>query len=150
MRIIEQAVDLTIPYVLRPRKEVPYIDRLHVSLELSCLSTPAYFSIFPTSCNAILFPGMYSKITSKKSPSFCMTTFSAGLANLTALLPHSHDCSCYVTRRILAPASLQFLKHTCTHTRLRALYWLVTTLVCVTCAWSWRRCEINPAIIIMW
>jgi len=29
-----------------------------------------------------------------------MTTFSASLTDLTVLLPHSHDCSCYVSRRI--------------------------------------------------
>jgi len=35
----------------------------------------------------------YSRITSTKSPLFCLTTFSAGLTNLTTLLPQSHDCS---------------------------------------------------------
>jgi hypothetical protein len=34
--------------------------------------------------------------------SFCMTTFSASLTNLTVLLPQSHDLSYYVSRRILA------------------------------------------------
>jgi len=68
MSIIEQEMDITEPYALRQRKEVPQIDRLHVSLELSSLSTPAYFSIFPSSRNAILFPDMYSRIISKKSP----------------------------------------------------------------------------------
>jgi len=32
----------------------------------------------------------YSAITSVKSPSFCMTTFSASITNLTVLLPLSH------------------------------------------------------------
>ena len=44
----------------------------------------------------------YSWITSTKSPSFCMTTFGAGLTNLTVLLSQSHDCSCYVSRSELA------------------------------------------------
>ena len=42
----------------------------------------------------------YSRITSTKSPSFCMTTFSASLTYLTALLPQSHDYSRYVNRPI--------------------------------------------------
>jgi hypothetical protein len=41
---------------------------------------------------------MYSRIKSTKSPSFCMTTFSASLTNRTVLLPQSRDCSCYVSR----------------------------------------------------
>jgi hypothetical protein len=45
---------------------------------------------------------MCSGITSTKSPSFGMTTFSTSLANLTVLLAQSHDCSCHVSRRILA------------------------------------------------
>jgi len=50
-----------------------------------------------------------------------MTTISASLTNLTALLPQSHDCSCYVNRRILTPAPLQLLekKMTCAHKTLR-------------------------------
>jgi len=40
---------------------------------------------------------------STKSPSFCTTTFSASLKNLTPLLPQSRDCICYVSRPILAP-----------------------------------------------
>ena len=39
----------------------------------------------------------YSRITSTKSPSFWMRTFSASLTHLTALLPQSRDCSCYVS-----------------------------------------------------
>jgi hypothetical protein len=51
----------------------------------------------------------YSKITSTKYRSFCVTTFSASLRNLTAFKHHSRDSSCYVSR-ILAPPRLQ--KHT--------------------------------------
>jgi hypothetical protein len=53
----------------------------------------------------------YSKITSTKSPSSCMTTFSVSLTNLTVLLPQSRDSSYYVSRRILAPAPLRLQKH---------------------------------------
>jgi hypothetical protein len=54
----------------------------------------------------------YSRITSIKTPSFCMTTFSASLTNHTALLPQSHDISFYVSRPVLAPPSLLLQKHT--------------------------------------
>jgi hypothetical protein len=43
----------------------------------------------------------YSRNTFRDSPPFCMTTFSASLTNLTALLLKSHDCSCYLSRLIL-------------------------------------------------
>jgi len=54
---------------------------------------------------------MYSVIISTKSPSSCVTNFSASLANLTVHLPQSHDSSCYVSRRILAPHPLRLQKH---------------------------------------
>jgi hypothetical protein len=44
----------------------------------------------------------YSRITSTKSPSYGITTFSASLRNLTAFKYQSHDNICYVSRRILA------------------------------------------------
>ena len=50
---------------------------------------------------------LYSGITSKKSPSFCVATFTASLKNTTALLSQSHGCCCYLSRRKLTP--LQFL-----------------------------------------
>jgi len=46
---------------------------------------------------------VYSGTTSTNSPSFCLTDFSSSLTNLIVLLPQSRDCSCYLTRRILAP-----------------------------------------------
>ena len=49
---------------------------------------------------------VYSRITFTKASSFCATTFSVSLTNLTVLLPQSRDCSCYVSRRILAPPPL--------------------------------------------
>ena len=39
---------------------------------------------------------MYSRITSTNSPSFFMITFNARLTNLTARLPQSRVCSCYL------------------------------------------------------
>jgi hypothetical protein len=41
-----------------------------------------------------------------------MTTFSASLTNITVLLPQSHDCSCYVSKRVLALSPLSLQKHT--------------------------------------
>ena len=46
---------------------------------------------------------LYSTITSTYTQLFYITTYIAGLTNLTALLPQSHDCSCYVSRPILTP-----------------------------------------------
>jgi hypothetical protein len=45
----------------------------------------------------------YSRITSTKSQSSCMSTYSSSLTNLTVLLPQSHDCSYYVSRKTLVP-----------------------------------------------
>jgi len=91
----------------------------------------------------------YSRITSKTSLSFCMTTFSASLTNLTALLPESQDCSYYVSRRILAYEPLRLQKHT----DLRAHDFALSPglrhqsrLANVTCVWSWRLCGINPSV----
>jgi hypothetical protein len=55
---------------------------------------------------------MYSGIISTKSPSFCMTNLSVSPTNLTFHLPPSHECSCYVTRRVvLALHPLRLQKH---------------------------------------
>ena len=62
----------------------------------------------------------YSRITSTKSPSFCMITFSASLTNVALLLPQSRGRSCYLTRPITAsPTALTAEEHWSTHTRLR-------------------------------
>jgi hypothetical protein len=101
---------------------------------------------------------------SHKVPSFCMTTFSASLTNLTVLLPQSHDLSYYVSRRpqshdlsyyisrrILARPPLWLRKHT----GLRAHdfahppppnLWQQPRLANVTCAWSWKLHGINSWI----
>jgi len=54
----------------------------------------------------------YSWITSTKSPSFCMTNFSASLTQVTVFLYQSRDCCCYLIRPILAPPPLWLQKHT--------------------------------------
>ena len=92
---------------------------------------------------------MYSRITSTKSPPFCMTTFGGSLTNFTVLLPHSHDSSCYVSRPVLAPPPLWVQKHT----DLRPYgfahspgMWHQPRFANFTCAWSCRLGGINPAI----
>jgi hypothetical protein len=91
----------------------------------------------------------YSRITYTNFPSFCMTTFRASVTNLTALLPQSRDCSCYVSRRILAPPQLWLQKHT----GLRAHefahcaeLWHQPRLANFACPCSWRLCGIDPCI----
>jgi hypothetical protein len=44
---------------------------------------------------------VYSRITSTKSPSFCMTAFRVRLTHITAILPQAHDFLYYVSRRKL-------------------------------------------------
>jgi hypothetical protein len=46
---------------------------------------------------------MYSRVTSKSPPSFCVTNFSTRFTNITVLLKLSCDCSYCVSRTILAP-----------------------------------------------
>jgi len=93
----------------------------------------------------------YSKITSTRSPSFCMTTFSASLTNLTALPPKSDDCSCCVGTGTLVLPPLWLQKHTdlrahdLAHS---AALWLQPSLANVTGAWSWRLCGIYLSIIV--
>jgi hypothetical protein len=48
----------------------------------------------------------YSSVTSTKSHSFSIISFSASLTNFSSLLPQSRDCSCYVSRPIPAPPLL--------------------------------------------
>ena len=51
----------------------------------------------------------YNRIASTKSPPVCMKTFSAGLTNL---LPHSHDCRNYVSKRMLSCPPIRLHQHT--------------------------------------
>jgi hypothetical protein len=83
------------------------------------------------------------------SPSFCMTTFSASLANFTAFLHQSRDCGCYVSRQILAPSLPWLRKHTdiCAHGFAPSPYLChQPRLANITRAWNWRFCGINSAI----
>jgi hypothetical protein len=50
----------------------------------------------------------YTRITSTKCPLFCITTFSASLRVVTALLPQPQDWSSYVLRTILTLFLLWF------------------------------------------
>jgi hypothetical protein len=91
----------------------------------------------------------YSRIISTKSPQFCTPTFSASLTNFTVRSPQSHDCSCYVSRRILTPPPLWLQKHTDLRTRdfgHSPDLGHQPKIANVTCAWSWRLCGIAPAI----
>jgi len=91
----------------------------------------------------------YRRITSTKSPSFCVTAFSASLSNLTAHLPQSRDYSCYVSRLILALPPLRLHNHTDLRAHDFADFtdsWRRPRLGNVTCAWSWRLCGINRAM----
>ena len=95
----------------------------HVNTEFHCLAEsvlivlrrywnfPGLYQTSGYMYPVIVCPGIqtrfgYSGITSTKSASFCVTAFSASLTNLTFLLPQSRDCSCYVSRRILAATPL--------------------------------------------
>jgi hypothetical protein len=92
---------------------------------------------------------IYSRIIFTNSPSFCMTTFSANFTNLTALLPQSHDYSCYVSRPILTPPPRWLQKHTDLRAHDLAPYpdlWHHPSLTNLTCAWSWRLCGITPPV----
>jgi len=91
---------------------------------------------------------VYSRITTIKSPSFCMTTFSDSLANVTLFLIEPHDYSYYISRRKLAHLQIGMLKNT----DLRAYdiahspyLWLQPTNV--NCAWRWKLCGNYPATV---
>ena len=76
-----------------------YVRFIHVIRQDKC-------SIFVQVYSVRRYKVCYSRITFTKSLSFCMTTFSASLTNLTPLLPQSRDSSCYVSGPILAPPPL--------------------------------------------
>ena len=92
---------------------------------------------------------MYIRITSTKSPSFCMTAFSACLTIPVVFLPQSRACSYHVCRRTLIPPPLWLQKHTDLHAHDFAHsphFGYQPSIVNVTCVWSWRLCGINPTI----
>jgi hypothetical protein len=83
---------------------------------------------------------MYNRITSTKSPSVLMATFTS----LMDLLHQLHDCICYVRRRILALPPLWLQKHTSLSAHDFAHspdLWHHPTLAIVTSARSWRLLE---------
>ena len=107
------------------------------------------FFLFPEGKRVLL---NHRRITSTKSPSYCMTIFSASLTNLTALLFQSRDCSYYVSRRILALPPLWLQKHTYLRAHEFAHspdLWHQPRRSKVTCIWGWRLCGINHAIIVL-
>ena len=85
--------------------------------------------------------GFYSRITSTKSPTFCMTTTNAILTHLTVFLPQLRDYNCYVNRPILAPPPLGLQKRTDPRAHDFALspdVWHQSRLANFTCAWDWK------------
>jgi hypothetical protein len=48
----------------------------------------------------------YSRITSRKPLSYCVTSFGTSVTNLTSLLSQHDYCTCYINRRVLAPPQL--------------------------------------------
>ena len=90
---------------------------------------------------------MYIRITSTKSPSFCMTAFSASLTIPVVLLP----VTWLQLLRKQTNTDISTALHK--HTDLRAHDFAhppdlryQPSIVNVTCVWSWRLCGINPAI----
>ena len=56
----------------------------------------------PSQTNYIRVQPVIAELHPQSHLSFCFTTVSPSLTKLTALLHQSHDCSCYVSRPILA------------------------------------------------
>jgi hypothetical protein len=104
---------------------------------LFCIFRFRYFIGF----SYALTHSVYSSVTSTKSLSFCMTTFSASLTNRTVLPLQSRVRSWYVSRPILAPPPLWLQKRSdlCAHDFAHSPdMWHQHRLANVTCAWSWR------------
>jgi hypothetical protein len=106
-------------------------------------------NIYFLCCVFLCHLALYSRITSTKSLLFCATDFVMSLTNFMVPVPQLRDCSCFVSSWVLAPSSLLLRKQT----DIRAgdlahssALWHQRRLTNVTCARSWRLCEINPAI----
>ena len=135
--------------------------RLHISEagnhqrkseNLKLLHQCCVFTIKPTEVtirkSAVLISS-YSNITSTESLLFCVVTFSTSLMHFTALLPQSHDCRCYVSRRTLARPPLWLRHHADLHAHEFAHspdVWLQPKLTDFSWIWSWRLCGINTDI----
>jgi predicted transposase YbfD/YdcC len=79
-----------------------------------------------------------------------MTTFSASVTKCTVLLPQPHDCSCYVSRPILAAPPFSLQKNTELRPHEFAYssdWWHQPRLGNLTLAWSRRICGISPALL---
>jgi hypothetical protein len=75
---------------------------------------------------------------------------SARVLNFTALLPHSHDHSFYVSRPVLAPPLLLLQEHADLRAHDFAHFpelWHQPRLADITCVSSWILCGITPAIV---
>jgi hypothetical protein len=72
----------------------------------------------------------YSRIASTNAPTFSWQFFSASLTNLTVRLPLWHDCSCSVSKGILAPPPFWWQKDTD--------LWRITSRTHPTCDTSLR------------
>ena len=95
-------------------------------------------------CLGLTVTGLvFSRIISTHSLSFSITTWSASLTNFRALLPQQYDCSCYVSRPILAPSQLWLKKQSDLSAHDFAHF--EQELAKMTYAWRWRICGINPA-----
>ena len=84
---------------------------------------------------------MYSRVTLIKPLKCCMATFSGRPTNPTVLLTLSHDCSCYVSWRMLEFLPLWLQKHDDIHAHdfVRSPdLWRKPKVANITCAWSYR------------
>jgi hypothetical protein len=76
---------------------------------------------------SMIIQELYKQNYTHKVPVILHGNFSASLTNVTVPLPQSHDYSCYVSRRILAPPPPRPQKHTYLRAHDRALSRLVTS-----------------------
>ena len=128
------------------------VTRMHIwpkSLDLFCFEHVYKGKRITFKCCSTAFGVLAGLHSPCMSPPFCTTIFQQeSLTNLMVLLSQSHDLSCYVSRRLLAPPTLRLLKHE----DIQAYDFLQSPdllhspcLANVTCAWSWKLCGITPA-----
>ena len=90
-----------------------------------------------------------NKIISKKSLSFNMTIFSPIHKNRTVLQPQWRECSCYLSRPMLAPQPFWLQKHTDlrTHDFVHSPdLWHPSRFVKFICTSRWSFYGINPSV----
>jgi len=113
----------------------------------SKILTATYLKLI-TKWKQLWHDGWYNWNASKNSPSFCMTTFSTSLTNITILLPQSHECSYYVSRPMLAPPLTDWIK-TDLHAHCFARFPDLShqpRVVKITCVWRRRIFGITLAV----